>query len=136
MNRKYIAWAVILIALYIALRQFGLVGGHSSNIPSVSEATFTREVEQADKPVLVDFWAPWCGPCRRIGPALDNLAEELSGSVKFCKVNVDDNPGLAERYGVDRIPCLILFRGGSVVDIQWGVNSKKSYRQWLQKNLQ
>ncbi|MBV8150676.1 MAG: thioredoxin [Candidatus Eremiobacteraeota bacterium] len=86
-----------------------------SALPEVSQTTFSNEVLQSDKPVLVDFWAPWCGPCRMLAPIVEKVAEKNTG-VKFVKLNTDENPTLAGQYHVSGIPCLILFKGGQVVD--------------------
>ena len=86
-----------------------------SSLPDVSQSTFATEVLGSDKPVLVDFWAPWCGPCRMLSPIVEKLADKTSG-VKFVKLNTDENPSLAGEYHVSGIPCLILFKGGQAVD--------------------
>lgn len=88
---------------------------HMSQAKDVSAADFQAEVLDADTPVIVDFWAPWCGPCRMVGPELDKLAGRTGDSVKFVKVNVDDNQEIAVRYGVMSIPTIIKFESGSVV---------------------
>jgi len=86
------------------------------NVTEVSDQSFDSQVLQSDLPVLVDFWAPWCGPCKAIAPVVEELANEYAGRVKVVKMNVDDNPQTPSRYGVRGIPTLILFRGGQVRD--------------------
>jgi thioredoxin 2 len=83
---------------------------------AVTDRTFHAEVEQATLPVLVDFWAPWCGPCRAVAPMLEQLAGERAGRLKIVKVNVDENPALSTRFSVRSIPTLALFRGGALID--------------------
>jgi thioredoxin 1 len=83
---------------------------------AVNEADFEREVLRADRPVLVDFWAPWCGPCHRVAPALEAIARDQASALKVVKVNVDENPGLASRYGTMSIPTMIVVKGGREVD--------------------
>ena len=83
-----------------------------SSVTSLSEATFDEEIGSASEPVLVDFWAEWCGPCKVIAPILDELATEQSGTLRIAKLNVDDNPGIARRFDVMSIPTMILFKDG------------------------
>ncbi len=87
-----------------------------SNAVAVTDTSFEQEVLQSDKPVLVDFWAEWCGPCRMIGPIVDELAKEYEGKAKFTKVNVDDNPEISMKFNIRSIPTLLIFKGGKVVD--------------------
>lgn len=87
-----------------------------SGLVEVSDATFEKEVLQSALPVLIDFWAPWCGPCRAIAPLVEELSKAYDGKLKVVKMNVDDNPNTPGKYGVRGIPNLILFRGGQVAD--------------------
>jgi thioredoxin 1 len=95
-----------------------------SNVPEVSESNFEAEVLQAAEPVLVDFWAPWCGPCRMIGPIVEQLAAENAGKLKVAKINVDENQNLAGSLGVSAIPTLILYHNGQIADRFVGVQPK------------
>ncbi len=87
-----------------------------ADVQQVTDESFDREVLKAELPVLIDFWAPWCGPCKAIGPVVDELAKEYAGKLKVVKMNVDDNPQTPSKYGVRGIPNLILFKGGEVKD--------------------
>jgi thioredoxin 1 len=102
-----------------------------ANVTEFTEANFQQEVLQAGQPVLVDFWAPWCGPCRMIAPVVEELAGEYQGAVKVGKLNVDDNPGPAQTYGVMNIPTLLLFKRGEIVDRFVGVQPKAKLQQAL-----
>lgn len=92
----------------------------------LTEQTFQQEVLDSNIPVLVDFWAPWCGPCRMISPILDQLHTELAGKAKICKVDVDENEGLAGAYSVRTIPTLLFFKNGQITDTLVGAASKDS----------
>jgi len=94
-----------------------------------------QEVADSTVPVLVDFWAPWCGPCRAIAPVIDELSEELSGKMKFGKVNVDDNRELAAQFEIRSIPTMLVFRGGVVQQQMVGAVNKATLREKLQKNI-
>jgi thioredoxin 1 len=97
----------------------------------VTDATFDAEVRQSDIPVVVDFWAEWCGPCKQIGPALEELSAEYEGRVKIVKVNVDENPNSPGQLGVRGIPTLFLFKGGEVVSNKVGAAPKAALKSWI-----
>ncbi|HEY0629870.1 MAG TPA: thioredoxin [Sphingomicrobium sp.] len=101
----------------------------------ISDASFDIDVIGSSEPVVVDFWADWCGPCRSIGPALDQIADELSGKVTIAKLNVDENPDAAARYGVRSIPTMILFKNGIPVSSQVGAAPKSFLKQWVERGL-
>ena len=100
-----------------------------------TEANFQEEVLNSDKPVLVDFWATWCGPCRMIAPIIDQISTEMAGQVKVGKVDVDENNGLASTYGVRSIPTLVIIKGGQIVDTIVGATSKEAIVQKLKAAL-
>jgi thioredoxin 1 len=101
----------------------------------VSEGTFDTEVLKSSQPALVDFWAPWCGPCRAIAPILDELAEEYKGKVKVAKINVDENRKLAGDHGIQSIPTMLLFKDGKVVDKLIGLVPKDRLKALMDKIL-
>ena len=97
----------------------------------VTDASFDQDVLTASGPVVVDFWAEWCGPCRMIGPALEEIAAEMNGQVKITKLNIDENPDTAVKYGVRSIPTLILFKDGEPASVQVGAAPKGRLSEWI-----
>lgn len=102
---------------------------------AVTDTTFELEVLQSDKPVLVDFWAPWCGPCRMVAPVVEEVAQQFDGQVKVVKVNTDENPQVASKYGIRSIPTLMIFKDGQRVDMVVGAVPKTTLVQTLEKHL-
>jgi thioredoxin 1 len=105
----------------------------STNIVVLTQENFAKEVLQSPAPVLVDFWAEWCGPCKMIAPVLDELADEYGGRAKICKVNIDEQQGLATEYGVRAIPTLLVFNNGQVADQMVGARSKRDLKASLDR---
>ena len=97
----------------------------------VDKKNFQADVLDAKEPVVVDFWAEWCGPCKMIAPALEEIASELGGKVKVAKLNIDENPELAAQFGVRSIPTLMMFKGGEVADIKVGAAPKTALSHWI-----
>jgi thioredoxin 1 len=100
-------------------------------VSKVSDADFDSEVLKATSPVVVDFWAEWCGPCRMIAPALEEIAGSLNGKVKIVKLNVDENPHTAQKYGIMSIPTLMIFKNGEMAARQIGAAPKQKLEQWI-----
>lgn len=109
--------------------------GSEESVVHVTDNSFEQEVLKADKPSLVDFWAPWCGPCKAIGPILEELAGEYKEKINIVKVNVDDNPKTASDYGVRSIPTLLLIKDGKTVDTLIGLVPKERLEAFIKKGL-
>ena len=101
----------------------------------VTDATFDEEVKNSDIPVVVDFWAEWCGPCKQIGPALEELSEQYEGKVKVAKINVDHDQAVAAQLGVRGIPALFLFKDGQVVSNKIGAAPKAALKGWIEESI-
>jgi len=100
-----------------------------------SDNTFASDVLNAKTPILVDFWAPWCGPCRQLSPIIDDIAKDFAGKIEVYKCNVDDNPETPSKFGVRGIPSLMIFKDGKLVDSKVGALPRASLVEWISKNL-
>jgi len=107
----------------------------SNGIKQVTDQDFDKTVLEAGKPAFVDFWAPWCGPCRIVGPIVEELAPSYEGRAVITKMNVDDNPEVAQKYGVTSIPTLMMFKGGKLVDRVVGAMPKGELQKFIDRNL-
>ena len=107
----------------------------NSPIVHVTDDTFDEEVRNSDRPVLLDFWAEWCGPCKMIAPIIDEIAQEYAGSVKVCKLDIDTSPNTPRKYGVRGIPTLMLFKGGEIDSTRVGALSKSQLKAFLDSNV-
>jgi thioredoxin 1 len=107
----------------------------SDTVKTVTEASFEADVLKSEQPVLLDFWAPWCGPCRMIAPVMEKLATEYAGKITVAKLNVDENPEIQRRYGIRSIPMVALFSGGEPVDGILGAMPQKAFNAMLDKHL-
>lgn len=106
-----------------------------AELQHVNDGTFETEVLKSELPVLVDFWAPWCGPCRMLGPVIESLAGKYAGKLKVVKVNTDESPTAPGRYNVNGIPALIMFKGGKDVDRMVGYRPEPELAAWIDKTL-
>ncbi|MEH1792905.1 MULTISPECIES: thioredoxin [unclassified Nostoc] len=106
-----------------------------STAAQVTDSSFQQEVLDSDVPVLVDFWAPWCGPCRMVAPVVDEISEQYKGQIKVVKVNTDENPQVASQYGIRSIPTLMIFKDGQKVDMVVGAVPKSTLASTLEKYL-
>ncbi len=138
MNKYGKVWlgaAFLLVLVYMANPGCGRHSIETAHMLDITEDTFAEKVEQADTWVLVDFWAPWCGPCRAMMPELDAVAATYSDRVLFTKVNIDEQPGLAARFGVESIPQVYLFRDGRTVSHFSGYHNRTQIQEWLDRQL-
>ena len=104
------------------------------SIVNLTRNNFKTEVMQSDKTVLIDFWAEWCGPCRQLGPVLEEVSKEMGYKVTICKMNVDESPNTAAQYGIRSIPTMFLFKDGKQVDVKVGLNSQASLVSWIESH--
>ena len=108
----------------------------SEHVNEVSDSSFEQDVLQADRPVLVDFWAAWCAPCRMLAPTVEAVAEKYAAAAKVVKLNVDENPSVSQRYGIKGIPTLILFKNGKEEERVVGATSKEAISRMIDKHVQ
>ena len=107
----------------------------SEKVQEISDASFENDVVKSETPVFVDFWAPWCGPCRAVAPIVEELASQYQGKLKVAKMNVDDSPEVAQKFMVTSIPTFILFKNGQAADRTMGAMPKGQFQQFIERNL-
>lgn len=107
----------------------------AGNVVEFTDANFQSEVMDSSTPVLVDFWAPWCGPCKMIAPTIEELANQYGGKVKIGKLNTDENPNVASEHNISAIPTVMLFKGGQMVDKVMGVAPKDKFVKWIDAHM-
>ena len=107
----------------------------SDNVKEISSENFNQEVLESDLPVLVDFWAEWCGPCKQLAPTVEDVANEMIGSIKVCKMDVDSNQDIAVQFGVRSIPTLLIFKNGEVASTQIGAISKQQLEEFIETEV-
>ena len=107
----------------------------SEFVIEVNDSNFDAEVTSSEIPVFLDFWAPWCGPCRMVAPVVDELAKEMQGKVKFAKVNIDESPNTASRFGIMSIPTLLVVKGGQIVGQQVGAVPKSTLKSMIENSI-
>ena len=102
---------------------------------NITDESFEADIKQSTLPIVVDFWAEWCGPCRMLSPVLDELSEDLAGKVSIVKMNIDENPEIPTRFGIRSIPTLMIFKDGKQVAVQTGGSPKSSLKSWIESNI-
>ncbi len=121
--------------LYTNLKNAGEILSDYTMTKETNDQNFSNDVLASSKPVLVDFWAPWCGPCRQLAPIIDELSKESAGKFEILKCNIDENPEVPSKYGVRSIPTLMIFKGGKLVDTKIGSLPKSLLHAWLQDHI-
>jgi len=106
-----------------------------ADVLAITEANFEQEVKNSDLPVLIDFWAPWCGPCQMVGPIVEQVAEEYNGRLKVAKLNTDEAQNVAIQFGIQSIPSLVLIKGGQELDRMIGARPKQAITEWIDSKL-
>ena len=105
------------------------------SVKSIKEKEFESEVINSDKPVLIDFWAPWCGPCKEIAPILEEIADEMQDTIKVVKINIDENPNIPNKYGIQSIPTMIIFKKGQPISTKIGAAIKSEVKTWIETSV-